>query len=348
MAAQSSPLDQYPGQPRAELHEGGAPADRPIAKAGRFRLPFTLPRSVPMRIGLGILAFFILVAIFGPLLVPGNPNFSTPYGNLPISSSHWLGTTTIGQDLFRQLVDGTRLSVLIGFTCGLLTTLVAIVVGVTGGYLGGWVDELLSLIANVFLVIPQLPLIIVLAALLPSGRGPGTVIIVITVTGWAWGARVMRSITLSLRQRDYVQASRVGGESTLRVIFFEIVPNMGAIIATNFIFATITAILTEATLEFLGLSDLTQVSWGTMLYWAQNNDALLGGYWNWLAPPAICIALLCTSLALINYGIDSIVNPRLRALPAAKKGTRFSRLASLFPMLFPKQYVQRAVQQHGE
>ena len=197
----------------------------------------------------------------------------------------------------------------------------------TGGYLGGWIDELLSLVSNVFLVIPQLPLIIVLAALVPTGRGPGTVIIVISVTGWAWGARVMRSITLTLRQRDYVQAARVGGESTFRVIFFEIVPNMGAIIATNFIFATISAILTEATLEFLGLSDLTQISWGTMLYWAQNNDALLGGHWSWFVPPGICIALLCTSLALINYGIDSIVNPRLDGCRSEKP--RFPRLAGL-------------------
>jgi peptide/nickel transport system permease protein len=301
-----------------------------------------------MRIGLGILTFFILVAIFGPLLVPGDPNFSTPLSNSPISSAHWLGTTTIGQDIFRQLVDGTRLSVLIGFTCGLLTTLVAIIVGVTGGYLGGWVDELLSLAANVFLVIPQLPLIIVLAALVPTGRGPVTVILVITVTGWAWGARVMRSITLSLRQRDYVQAARVGGESTHRVIFFEIVPNMGAIIATNFIFATISAILTEATLEFLGLSNLNLVSWGTMLYWAQNNDALLGGYWNWVVPPGVCIALLCTSLALINYGIDSIVNPRLRALPTEKKLGRVSLLAARFPMLYPKKYVQRELQRQAQ
>ena len=258
-----------------------------------------------------------------------------------------MGTTTIGQDIFRQLVQGTRLSVLIGFTCGLLTTLVAIIIGVTGGYFGGWVDEALSLISNVFLVIPQLPLIIVLAALVPTGRGPGTVIIVITLTGWAWGARVMRSITLTLRQRDYVQAARASGEGPLRLIFFEIVPNMGAIIATNFIFATISAILTEATLEFLGLSDLSQVSWGTMLYWAQNNDALLGGQWSWYIPPGLCIALLCTSLALINSGIDSIVNPRLRSIPI-ERPKRTSRLASRFPMLFPKQYAQRVVQEHGE
>ncbi|HEY7340202.1 MAG TPA: ABC transporter permease [Ktedonobacterales bacterium] len=317
----------------------------PKKKAGFMRL--SLPRSGAMRLGFAILAFFIVVALIGPLLVPGDPNTTTRFGNLPPSPQHWLGTTTIGQDIFRQLVDGTRLSLLIGFTCGLLTTLVAIVIGVTGGYFGGWIDEFLSMISNVFLVIPQLPLIIVLAALVPSGRGPGTVIIVITITGWAWGARVMRSITLTLRQRDYVQAARVGGESTFRLVFFEIVPNMGAIIATNFIFATISAILTEATLEFLGLSNLNQVSWGTMLYWAQNNDALLGGYWSWYVPPGVCIALLCTSLALINYGIDSIVNPRLRSIPT-EKPAGLSGLASRLPLLFPKKYARRMVQQHGE
>ncbi len=318
----------------------------PPSARGKF-LGLSLPRSGAMRIGLGILGFFILVALFGPLLVPGDPNQQTPFGNLAPSAQHWLGTTTIGQDIFRQLVDGTRLSVLIGFACGFLTTLIAIVIGVAGGYFGGWIDELLSLVSNVFLVIPQLPLIIVLAALVPTGRGPGTVIIVITVTGWAWGARVMRSITLTLRQRDYVQAARASGESPFRLIFFEIVPNMGAIITTNFIFATISAILTEATLEFLGLSDLSQVSWGTMLYWAQNNDALLGGQWSWYIPPGVCIALLCTSLALINYGIDSIVNPRLRSI-SMERPKRLSRLASLFPMLFPRKYAQRVVQQHGE
>ena len=157
----------------------------------------------------------------------------------------------------------------------------------------------------------------------------------------------MRSVTLTLRQRDYVQATRVGGENIFRVIFFEIVPNMGAIIATNFIFATISAILTEATLEFLGLSDLTQVSWGTMLYWAQNNDALLGGHWAWFVPPGFCIALLCTSLALINYGIDSVVNPRLRAVAVGKP--RFLPwLASLFPTFFAGRYAREVVQQHGK
>lgn len=328
-----------------EIQPSDSPRMRPKKRAGLIQ--FSLPRSGAMRLGFGILGFFIVVALIGPLLFPGDPNTSTPFGNLPPSPEHWLGTTTIGQDIFRQLVDGTRLSLLIGFTCGLLTTLVAIIVGVTGGYFGGWIDEFLSMISNVFLVIPQLPLIIVLAALVPSGRGPGTVIVVITITGWAWGARVLRSITLTLRQRDYVQAARVGGESTFRLIFFEIVPNMGAIIATNFIFATISAILTEATLEFLGLSNLNQVSWGTMLYWAQNNDALLGGYWSWYVPPGICIALLCTSLALINYGIDSIVNPRLRSIPT-EKPAGFSGLVSRLPLLFPKKYARRMVQQHGE
>lgn len=296
----------------------GTLGDLPARKFA-FKLP-TLPRARAMRVGLGLLAFFVLVALIGPLLMPGDPNAGSALTLSPPTAEHWLGTTVIGQDIFRQLVAGARLSVFIGFTCGFITTLIAVIIGVTGGYAGGWIDEALSLLSNVFLVIPQLPLIIVLAAL--ATRGPGTVILVISVTGWAWGARVLRSMTLTLRQRDFVQAARLGGESNLRIVFCEILPNLGAIVATNFIFATIAAILTEATLEFLGLSNAFQISWGTMLYWAQNNDALLGNHWWWFMPPGLCIALLCTSLALINYGLDSIVNPRLRSIPPARKAHR--------------------------
>ena len=130
---------------------------------------------------------------------------------------------------------------------------------------------------------------------------------------------LMRSVTLTLRQRDYVQAARVGGENTVRVIFFEIVPNMGAIIATNFIFATIAAILTEATLEFLGLSDLTQVSWGTMLYWAENNEAFQTGLPLWIIVPGLCIVALGAAFALLNYAFDEIGNPALRPVRSMRK-----------------------------
>jgi peptide/nickel transport system permease protein len=138
------------------------------------------------------------------------------------------------------------------------------------------------------------------------------VALVISFTGWSWGARVLRSQTLSLRRREFVQAARAGGERTHRIIFWEILPNEIAIVASSLVFTIIFAILAEIGLEFLGLSDVTLNSWGNMLYWASNNNALLVGAWWWFLPPGLCIAVLGAGLAFINSGIDEITNPRLR------------------------------------
>jgi peptide/nickel transport system permease protein len=165
-----------------------------------------------------------------------------------------------------------------GFAIGILTMVISIIIGLVSGYAGGWIDEVLSLITNVFLVLPTLPLAILLAAF-AAYRGPLTIVIVLTVTGWSWGARVLRAQTLSMRNRDYVEAAKASGETTLRIIFFEILPNEIAIVAAQLLGTVIYAILAETGLEFLGLGDITSTSWGTMLYWAGNNDALLLGAW---------------------------------------------------------------------
>jgi len=203
-----------------------------------------------------------------------------------------------------------------GFAIGILTMIVSIIVGLISGYYVGWIDETLSLITNVFLVLPTLPLAILLAAFV-AYKGPLTITLVLTITGWSWGARVLRSQTLSLRNWDYVEAARTSGESDLRIIFFEILPNQIAIVAAQFLGTVIYAILAETGLEFLGLGDITSISWGTMLYWAGNNDALLLGAWWWFLPPGLCIAILGAGLAFVNFGIDEIANPRLRRGPAA-------------------------------
>jgi peptide/nickel transport system permease protein len=163
----------------------------------------------------------------------------------------------------------------------------------------------------VVLVIPGLPLMIVLASYLPF-RGPWAIILVQSVVGWAWGARVLRSQTLSLRTRDYITGAIFAGESTWRIVFREIMPNMTSLLASSFFGAATGAVLGEAGLEFLGLGDPFVISWGTMLYWAQNGGALLSGQWAWMIMPGLCIALLATSLSLINFGIDAISNPKLR------------------------------------
>ncbi|WP_081838656.1 ABC transporter permease [Thermogemmatispora carboxidivorans] len=262
-------------------------------------------------IGSSIVAFFLLVAIFGPLLAPYDPTATSRLSETPPSAAHWLGTTATGQDIFSQLLYGTRSSVFWGFLTGLLVTLVSVVVGLVSGYFGGIIDELLSLATNVFLVIPALPLAIVAVGYFP--KGPLTIALVIILTNWSFNARLLRAQTLSMRSREFVTAARASGESVWRIIFFEIFPNEIGIVAAAFVSTVIFVLLAWTALEFLGLGDINTVSWGSMLYWAQQSDSIFSGLWWWFAPPGCCIALLGAALALINFGIDEIADPRLRS-----------------------------------
>ncbi|HTI13016.1 MAG TPA: ABC transporter permease [Dictyobacter sp.] len=284
-----------------------------------------LTKSKKVAIGCSIVLIFVLVAIFGPFFIHQDPNLMTANADAAPSAAHLLGTTTTGQDIFSQLIVGTRSSIFWGLVTGVAVTFVSIVVGLIGGYFGGMIDEILSLVTNVFLVLPALPLAIVLASYFP--RGPVTVSLVITLTSWAWGARVLRAQTMSMRSREFVAAARSCGESTFRLIFFEIFPNEISIVAANFVSTTLYVILASASLEFLGLGNANIVTWGSMFYWAQTANALFSGLWWWFVPPGLCIALLGAGLSLINFGIDEIADPRLRRekLPARwKKRLRFS------------------------
>jgi len=277
-------------------------------------------------VGLWVVLFFLLVAVFGPMFVHTDPNAFSDDALVAPSAAHWIGTTLTGQDVFTQVLVGTRASILWGFATGLMVTALSIVIGLVTGYIGGVVDDILSLLINVFLVLPGLPLAVVLAAYVPV-KGPLTVALVVTITSWAYQARVLRAQTLSMRGRDFVEAARASGESSLRIIFFEILPNEVAIVAAGFVSTSIYVILAAAGLEFLGLGDATVVDWGTMFYWAQNNDALLLGAWWWYLAPGLCIAFLGAGLALINFGIDEIANPRLRSeVKLDKSVSRFSLL----------------------
>jgi peptide/nickel transport system permease protein len=260
-------------------------------------------------IGAIILAFFLLVAGVGPWLV-GDPDALVGIPLQPPATSHWLGTTGQGQDVLAQLVAGTRVSLAIGFGVGLTVVLVGALVGVTAGYLGGRVDALLSLLFNVFLVIPGLPLAIVIAAYLPSG--PLTLGFVLVVTGWAWNARVVRAQTLAQRKRDFVAAAVVAGESSFRIVTHEILPTMTSLLLAQVIGSTVYAIGAQVGLEFLGLGDVSTITWGTNLYWAQNDSALLTGAWWTFAPTGLCVALVGFGLTMLNSGFDEITNPRLQ------------------------------------
>src|SRR5579859_5534362 len=278
-------------------------------------------RNRKASVGLLVVAFFILLAIFGPIILRQDPHTFSNDVLQPPSAAHWFGTTNFGEDVFLQTVVGAPFSVNMGLGIGLVTTIISVIVGLTSGYFLGWVDETLSLVTNVFLVLPTLPLAILLAAFLPN-KGPIAIGFVLTITGWSWGARVLRSQTLSLRNRDCVEAARASGESTWRIIFYEILPNQTSIVAAQFFGTVIYIILAETALEYLGLGDITAATWGNMLFSASNNSALLLGAWWWFLPPGLCIAILGAALTFVNFGIDEIANPRLRNETKTSKARR--------------------------
>jgi peptide/nickel transport system permease protein len=334
---------------------GPEPSDEAL-RSGVLRLP----RSPKVIVGLLILVVFAVLAVIGPAIAPYNPNaqnrtwvkivcqqgqyqcigsidpathlpgtdvpLEVPYGP---SSSHWLGTTLLGGDVWSELLNSTRPTLVVAFLAGLVATALSVVVGVSAGYLGGNADEGLSLFSNVFLAIPGLPLLIVLASYVPGADTSVIVIgLIVALTGWAFGSRVLRAQTLSLRNRDFVEAARVSGEGRLRIILVEVMPNLLPIIASSFLFTTLYAIGAYVALAFLGLAGVPTSSppgpwnWGIMLQQVFDNNAVNTGYWWWWLPPGICIALVGTALALLNFGLDEFINPRLRAAGLTRKAAR--------------------------
>jgi peptide/nickel transport system permease protein len=294
---------------------GVAPSLAPGRWSPRFALPAgvrSIFRSRKATFGLIIMVLFTLVAIFAPVLAPGDPTDFVDRPHLAPSRAHPLGTTGQGQDVLDQTIWGARLPLEIGALVGAFTTIIGVVVGMTAGYFRGRVDDVLSLVMNIFLIIPALPLLVTLAAFIGSGN-LGYFLFVLTVTGWAWPARIFRSQTLSLREKDFVSAARVSGEGSARIIFREILPNMTSIVAASMFGSALFAIGAQAGLEFLGLGNPSDVTWGVNLYWAGNNAGLLTGAWWTFVPAGACIALVAFACALVNYGIDEITNPRLRA-----------------------------------
>lgn len=267
-------------------------------------------------VGVGIVAFFVLVAIAAPLLTPYDPNATIVAGSLAPSLAHPLGTTGLGQDMLAQIVYGARVTLLVGFVAAIGSTLLQVFFGLTAGYFSGIIGDTLTLIINVFLVLPGLPLAIVLASLASANAAANknelVIALVLLFTSWSYGARVLRAQTLSLKEREFVTAARATGERPLRIIFSEILPNELALVAATFVGTFVYAVGAEVALEFLGLGDTSQASWGEILFWAQNNAALIIGKWWQFVPAGLCVAVLCAGLTFINFGIDELANPRLR------------------------------------
>ena len=293
----------------------------------RFPWLYILLRHPQARIGMGIILVLVLMSLFAPIIAPGDPAEYVGAINARPSQEYPLGTDPLGRNELSLVAWGGRITLLVGFGTALLAVSVATVIGMLGGYFRGFLDDILVLVTNLFLVIPGLPLLIILAAYLHPSTG--TVILTLAFTGWAFHARIIRAMTLSLREKDYVAASIVAGEGNFTIIFRQILPNLLNLIVGGFIGTTIYGISASTALAFLGLTDMEEISWGTNLFYAQNGNALLIGAWWVFVPSGICVALAALGLAWINFGMDEITNPRLRAereLRNVLKGTKLQRV----------------------
>lgn len=291
------------------------------SKKKKGRLRSALPRmDIKLGLGLFLTIGIILFALLGPILT-SDPR---EYGNMPMqspSAEHWLGTNNLGADVLAQLADGAAGSLLVGATAGFIAVAFSLFFGIVAGYRGGAVDEVLSLITNIMLVIPGLPLVIVVATYMET-RSMWMIALVLGLTSWAGSAVVLRLQARSLRNRDYVSAARTAGEKGYRIILVEILPNLLPLLAAMFLSAVVLAVLSEAGLSYLGLGPSGAITWGTMLNQAAQQNAFHVGAWWWFVPPGLMIALLGCGLSLINFAIDETINPKLRAAPDAVRSLR--------------------------
>jgi oligopeptide/dipeptide ABC transporter ATP-binding protein len=303
------------------LQGTAAATPRPRRSAGRGFWRALRGNRKAMAGSVILLIFLVISAFPGLFTSVRDPNALQFTPRLGPSSAHLLGTTGLGQDIYSQLIYGTRQSLIIAVVAGFFATVLSVLIGVSAAYLGGVMDDLLSMLTNVALVIPAFPLIIILAKY--AGHGSLTVLLVVlVVTGWAYGANQMRAQALSLRNRDFLESARVRGERRSYIIVFEVLPTMTSLIVANFLGAALYSVLSAAGLQFLGLGDPNSSSWGTMLYWAQNQQALQTGAPLWSIAPGLCVALLGVAFALMNYAFDELSNPALRPVKAKERKVR--------------------------
>jgi peptide/nickel transport system permease protein len=268
--------------------------------------------------GLAIVVAFVIMAVFAPLLAdraglspvtaPGLP-FQSP------SREFWLGTDSQGRSVLTLIIWGSRVSLSIGLLATLISAVIGAVVGILAGFFGGWRDAALMRFTDWFLVLPFLPLVIVLSTLIGGGVGGGGIgltAFVIGVTSWPGTARLVRSQSLTVKERPYVERARALGASNWHLITRHILPNVFPIIFANTIIIVAIAILSETTLAFLGLGDPNRISWGVILDQAFNNGAVIVGQWWWVIPPGVAVVLVVLAFTMIGYALDEILNPRLR------------------------------------
>jgi peptide/nickel transport system permease protein len=316
---------ESPGAAPVLAPAGGLPAPGAGISGARSlrRMARAITSNRKATVGAGLLAIFVIVSIIPGVFAKDDPNAEVYPRSLSPSGQHLLGTTSFGQDMFAQVIYGTRPVLLIALGVGVGATLIAMLIGVAAAYLGGLWDSGLNLLTDVLLVIPLFPLLIVLARYL-NGVGTLVMIVVITATGWSYTARQLRSQALSLRNRDFLEAARVRGERPLYIIVVEIIPTMTSLLVASFLTNALYAVLFSSSLQFIGLGNPSVISWGTMLYWAENEEAFQTGQTLWIIVPGLCIVALGAAFALLNYAFDEIGNPALRPVRSIR-GKRVKR-----------------------
>jgi peptide/nickel transport system permease protein len=286
--------------------------DAPSTSSFRETLHFAL-RNRKLVFGLTMTIFMLFIAFVGPFLAQHDP---LEYGGqLSLSPTtndgYWFGTTLLGQDVYAQFVTGLQLAFIVGFLGGGIAAAIGMLVGFTAGYRGGIIDEILNMLTNVVLVIPTFALLLVIAAYLQV-RGIVTEAVFIGLTSWPWAARAIRAQTFSLSSREFVGLARLSGESSWKIIFKEIAPNMSSYLFMMFILLFGGSILIAATLDFIGLGPSNTISLGMMMQLSVQNAALQLHLWWWFLPPGLAIMALVGSLYVMNVGLDEVFNPRLR------------------------------------
>ncbi|MGR9263689.1 ABC transporter permease [Rhizobium leguminosarum] len=261
--------------------------------------------NIRLLIGLVILAVMGLGSFILPSFAPADPSVQATYmSNMPVSSIHLLGTNSLGQDIFWFLVFAIRNSLMLGIVVGVGVTVIANIVGLSAGYIGGRFERIVMLFVDTFITVPLLPILIILGALIRGNTSFLTVGLIIVVFGWAWDARTVRSLALSLREREFINMARFSGANTLHILFREIFPYVSAYMVVGFINVVLFAINTEATLAVIGLSKVEVPTLGSIIFWALNYNALFTGQYVWLVAPIVATITLFMGLFLTSTGFN--------------------------------------------
>jgi ABC-type dipeptide/oligopeptide/nickel transport system permease subunit len=261
-------------------------------------------------LGLIILIIYVIIATFAPFITPYDPYSKAGNPFIPPNPANIFGTDELGRDIFSLVIYGTRISLFVGILATVLTAVIGSLVGVVSGYIGGLIDDLLMRITDLFLIIPGIPFLIVLSVVL--GSNIWNIILVIAIISWPSTARLVRSETLTLKTKAFIESAKLAGAGDTYILFKHILINVLPLISASVILTITRAIILEAGLSFLGLGDPTKISWGTMLYFADRYGAMFSSNPYYIIIPGVALSLLGLSFVFISYAIDELVNPRLR------------------------------------